>query len=401
MHRCEKRVLMLNASYVDEPLIKALKKLGCFVITTGYRSDFKGHKYADKYIKGDFSDKELMLKIAKDEKVDAVCPCGSDFGVITAAYVSEKLGFKGQDSYETTLILHQKDKFKQYANTKEWLNTPKSEWFEDVEAALDWAKDASDFPLIVKPVDLASGSGVRKVRDKKELIDGIGYAFMKSKNKHIVIEPFIEGTEHAICTFLINKKVAAYCTNDENTFVNPYRIEVARFPASHKKEVEKQLIEQIEKMAEDLNLEDGIFHVQYIVKNDVAYIIECMRRVLGNGYSIPASDALGGFDWEYWIAKTCCGYGSDMFPTDMKQSGFYSYRALFAPQNGYFSEVCIDKTISPFVYKQLKLHESGYQIENNVTDAMGVLFMKFSSISEMRKIMIDDYAKVQVKLLDS
>ena len=110
-----KKVLMLSASHNDERLIRGLKKLGCYVITTGNRADLPGHKLADEYVYGDYSDLEAMLELAKRLEVDAVCPCCNDFGVKTAAYVQDKLGFKGQDSYETTLIIHDKDKFKKFA----------------------------------------------------------------------------------------------------------------------------------------------------------------------------------------------------------------------------------------------------------------------------------------------
>ena len=96
-HISQKRVLLLNASHNDERLLKALKKLNCYVITTGNRPELPGHKMADEYVYGDYTDLESMYRLAADKKVDAVCPCCNDFGVITAAYVSEKLGFKGQD----------------------------------------------------------------------------------------------------------------------------------------------------------------------------------------------------------------------------------------------------------------------------------------------------------------
>ena len=48
----------------------------------------------------------------------------NDFAVISASYVAEKLGLPGYDSFQTTLMLHQKDKFKKIAS-KLKLNTPK------------------------------------------------------------------------------------------------------------------------------------------------------------------------------------------------------------------------------------------------------------------------------------
>ena len=110
-----KKALLLCTSHNDLGLIKALRKLGFYIIATGNVQNLPGEKWVDKYIKADYSNQELILKIAEEEKIDAICPCCNDFGVYTAAYVAEKLGLKEYDSYETTCILHNKDRFKKFA----------------------------------------------------------------------------------------------------------------------------------------------------------------------------------------------------------------------------------------------------------------------------------------------
>ena len=57
MNGAKKRVLLLNAGHNDERLLRALKKLGCYVITTGNRPELPGHLMADEYIYGDYTDK--------------------------------------------------------------------------------------------------------------------------------------------------------------------------------------------------------------------------------------------------------------------------------------------------------------------------------------------------------
>lgn len=64
----EKRVLLLCASHNDLGLIKALRKLGYYIIVTGNIPGLPGEKYADEYIQADYSDSELILKIAKEKK---------------------------------------------------------------------------------------------------------------------------------------------------------------------------------------------------------------------------------------------------------------------------------------------------------------------------------------------
>ena len=51
----QKRVLVPNGNYTDIRLIKALKKLGLYVITSGNAPELEGHKYADEYVPYDYS----------------------------------------------------------------------------------------------------------------------------------------------------------------------------------------------------------------------------------------------------------------------------------------------------------------------------------------------------------
>ena len=80
------------------PLILAAKKLGFRVITTGNAPELVGHAYADEYYYADFSDKDEVLTLAREQRIDAICACANDFGAITAAYVAEEMGLPGHDA---------------------------------------------------------------------------------------------------------------------------------------------------------------------------------------------------------------------------------------------------------------------------------------------------------------
>jgi len=378
-------------------MILALKELGCYVITTGNRPESTGHKLADEYVYGDYTDLDAMLRVAVEKKVDAVCPCCDDMGVKTAALLSEKLGFSGQDTVEATLTIHDKDRFKRFAKEL-GINTPRAESFCHEQEALRWSEQVTEFPLIVKPVDLSAGNGIRRADNREQLQANIREAFRASRAKRILIEPFLTGTQHGFCTYLIRQKVVAVCSNNENSFINPYRVEVDCYPASHAEEVSRELIEQIERMARALNLADGIFHLQYIYHEGRACILECMRRVLGNLYSVPAEMLGGGFNWDYWQARAVCGFGTEGFPDRVPQQGFWAYRALIARENGVYDGIEVDEDIAPFVFRKWMLHEPGFQIENHMSTPMGFLFMGFSSEEEMHRTMIERYDGIRVKV---
>lgn len=397
MKELQKRVLLLNASHNDERLLQALKKKNCYVITSGNRPELPGHRLADEYVYGDYTDMEAMYRLAVEKRVDAVCPCCNDFGVITAAYISEKMGFPGQDDYETTLTIHNKARFKEFALKLGGINTPAAISFQNQEKALQWAQTcAYQLPLIVKPVDLSAGNGISRADTKQELFTCIQAAFKSSRKKEIVIEPFIEGTQHGFCTYLIQQKVVAVCSNNEHSFINPYRVEVDTYPAQNAEWVQEDLIRQIERMAKALELKDGIFHLQYIFHDGKAYILECMRRVLGNLYSIPAEGLGDGFDWDYWEVCAKCGFGLEDFPAVVPQKGFWAYRALIAKQNGRFQGLQLHRDIENYIYKKKMLHELGYQISNYKSEPLGFLFLHFDSYEEMMHVMIQRYDDISI-----
>lgn len=388
-----KRALVLNISHNELRMIRALKDMGYYVIGTGGIPGLVGENYVDEYIKADYSDKERMLQIATDKNIDAICACCNDFGVLSAAWVAEQLGLPGHDRYETARILHHKDLFKKFA-AENAIQTPQAVGFETEDEAVRWVRDA-DYPLIVKPVDLTGGKGVCRVDNVMEAIAAVRDAFAQSRSKRIVIEPFIDGSQHAICTFLIDRKVVAVGSNNEYSFINPYKVEIDTYPADNISEVGPFLTAQIEKMADVLGLTDGIFHVQYRMKDGLPWIIEPMRRVLGNLYGVPCG-CLNDLNWDYWQAKAYCGESLEHFPMCPKQEGYWAYRAIMSPQDGTVRDVVVDDDVRKYIFDDFLMWEKGQTISNHAQESLGFYFMKFDSREEMERIMLDRYGGIRV-----
>lgn len=384
-----KKVLLLCASHNDLGLIWALRKLGYFIISTGSMPGLIGEKYVDEYIQADYSDKNLILDIAKRKRIDVICSCCNDFGVYTAAYVAEKLGLPGYDSYETTLVLHNKDRFKKFAKQNH-IPTPEAEMFSDPQQAYEFIQRAV-YPMIIKPTDCSAGNGIRKVENQEEAFEAVKEAFLKSRAGRIVIEDYISGTQHGFCTFLLKQKVAAYCSNNEYSMINPYRVEIDTFPADKDSQVSGLLIEQIEKMAKVLSLQDGIFHLQYIMNPDgKVQIIEVMRRTIGNMYWYPAS-MRNGFDWNYWEARARCGLSCEGFPKGLVPEGFYAYKAILAEENGTIQSIQIPEKYEKNLIRTVILKQEGDLITHCTSEPIGFFFFNFSSAEEMRQVLVEDY----------
>ena len=389
----KRRVLILNTSHNDLSMIFALRDTNQYVIAIGNKPRLVGQKYVDEYICMDYSDKEKVLQLARDKKIDAICACCNDFGVYTAAYVAEKLGLHGHDTYENTCKINHKDEFRKLAESLDLL-IPSAASFDNAVDAENYIKSLSEksYPVMVKAVDLSAGNGITCVNSIDEAKKAINLSFEKSRIGKIVIEQYIEGSQHAICTFIKNQKVIAMTSNNEYSIVNPYRIEIDTWPADHFDDVKDILIYDIEKIAGHLKLCDGIFHMQYRINivDGKPYIIEPMRRSIGNMHWLPAYQ-VSGFNWDYWEARTHIGLDISDIPRAMENHGCAAYRSVLASENGVFDHIDISDEVMQYCIGEYMLLKSGEKIDNYLSQMIGLYFFKFENSEQMKHVMIDKY----------
>ena len=122
-----KRLMILGGSRYALPVIKAAHELGCYVITMDYLPDNIAHKYSDEYCNVSIIEKDAVLEEAMRLQIDGIMSFACDPGVVTAAYVAEKLGLPFQGSHESTSILQDKGLFRQFL-TENGFNVPHAKY---------------------------------------------------------------------------------------------------------------------------------------------------------------------------------------------------------------------------------------------------------------------------------
>jgi biotin carboxylase len=383
------KVLILNGSHSEITLIDELKKMGKYVITTGNLPDSFVHKMADEYIQADYSDMKTVLNIAQEKQIDGIVSCANDFGIITASYVADFMGLKGHDPYETTVLLHQKDLFKEFAINNH-MQVPFSRKYDSVEEALEQS-GAMDYPVIIKPVDLTGGKGVSRAENPTEYEHAVRAAFERSRKKVIVVERYISGTYHSFSTFLVNKKVVAYYSDNEYSNVYRYFVDTSAGPADCIDDVKEILIRQAELVAEKLHLVNGVFHMQYVMdSNKIPYVIDITRRCSGDIYPEPVEHATG-VPWSKWIVMSELGYPSEEFKERGVQSKLCGRHCIMADCEGRIRNVVIDESLKPYIYKTVQWWKPGMVIKNHQVDKAGILFYEFPT----RDIMLDCVSRIK------
>ncbi|MCU7960608.1 MAG: ATP-grasp domain-containing protein [gamma proteobacterium symbiont of Bathyaustriella thionipta] len=377
-----KKLLILNGSHSEIPLIKAGKKLGFHVITIGDAPGLIGHKYSDEYHPVDYSDKDEVLEISKKLSIDSVCSCANDFGAITASYVSGVLGLSGHDTFETTLLLHHKDSFKKFSKEND-IPTPHARSFDSASQAIN-SIDEFNYPLIVKPVDLTGGKGVSKVNNRSEFNKSVQIAFDLSFENRIVIEEFFNGTQHSLSSFVVNHKVVFYFSDNEFSFQNPYYVSSSAAPAIHIDKYSSSLVRSIETISKKLGLVDGVFHVQYLANGTRATIIDITRRCSGDLYPYPVNYATD-IDWSEWIIRSESGMNCENFPR-VNQAGYYGRHCVMSNRKGLVKDVSIDPIVRKYIVDELFWWQPGYNIIDFMTQKVGIVLLKYPSMSVMMDI---------------
>ncbi len=374
-----KTLLLIGGAYADIPLIRAAKALGYHVTTTSLNTESPGHRYADSYYPADYSDGEAMLALAKRLEVQAVCAGCNDICALSAAYVAEKLGLPGHDTYATAQIIHHKDAYRKFA-VEHGIITPAAQGFSGVEEALSYVRKQS-LPLIIKPVDLGSGAGIARIDAKHEARPLLEKAFSLSKEKRVVIEKFISGSCHGFSSFLRDGKLVFSFFDNEHYFKNPYLVSAASTPSIVSEQVKQNLCAAAEKIAGILQLKDGIFHVQFILHEGNPYIIEICRRPPGDWYITFVQHATG-VDYPAWIIKSAAGMDLSRL-SQVETTGFFTRHCIMSAKHGTITDIVFDKTIESNVLEKFMLYAPGDRIDNRLIERLGIVFLEFDSLEEM------------------
>ena len=389
-----KKLMILGGSRYAIPVIEAAHKLGLYAITADYLPDNIAHKFSDQYVNVSIIEKEKVLKVAQELQIDGVVSFACDPGVVTAAYVAEKMGLSFQGSYKSTSILQDKGLFRKFL-TENGFNVPHAKSYSDKEAPL---ADINFFtwPVIVKPVDSAGSKGVTKVSSPEELPAAIETALGGSHNGHFIIEDFLtfDGYHSSADPFTVDGKLA-FSTYSDQLFDkeadNPYTPALIIWPSSMKKANQDYLDQEIQRLMTLLDMKTGIYNIESCVGIDgKPYIMEVSPR--GGGCKIAELQRLAfGIDLIENEVRAAVG----MPLVDVRQTecdGHWCEFVIHARpgQSGIFKRMDIDENIRSRYVKVIDMTTKEGDMVHPFTGAnmsLGDMFLRFDSREEMDSVM--------------
>ncbi len=403
-----KKILLLGGSYFQVPSVKKAKEMGLYTITCDYLPNNPGHKYADEYHNVSTTDKEAVLKLAKDLKIDAIVCYASDPAAPTCAYVAEKMGLPGHP-YESVEILSNKDKFRKFLKDNGF-NTPRAKGYTDFrEAIADWNEYKK--PVMIKPVDSSGSRGVRKINDINEIQSAVENALSFSRVKRFIMEeyidivlPQIQGEGFSVNGNLKFADFSRHFFSEKNASINPFVPISWCLPSDIDNGLCDNIRSEIQKVLLLLNMKTGAYNFESRVdKNGKIYLMEIAPRNGGN-FIPQLIEYSSGFDMVKYTIKAALGEDcSSVEQTKLK--GYHSYYVLYSLTDGILESIDIDddfrknNILELNMMKNIKDKVNGLE---NSGSSIGVMILQFKSMDEMFYKMenMNKYVKINVKSLE-
>ena len=383
----QKKLMLLGGLRYLLPVIEAAHKLGIYVITCDYLPDNIAHKYSDEYHNVSIIDKDAVLTLARKLEIDGIMSFAVDPGVVTAAYVQEKMGLPG-NPYESVCILQNKDRFRNFL-TQHGFNVPKAKGFSSMADALA-EKYWYPWPVIVKPTDSAGSKGVTRVDRWEDLEAALKTAFEHSISGRVIVEEFVEkeGCSSDSDCFSVNgqlKFVSFSAQRFDEDAPNPYAPSAFSWPSTFTQEQEAYLTSEIQRLLTLLGMRTSIYNIETRVgTNGKPYIMEVSPRGGGNRLAEMIRFATGV---DLITNAVRAAVGEEVIEVEQKPyDGHWAEVVLHSDKDGIFQELLIDASVfnAKVIETDLWVKPGDCVREfRGANDAIGTLVLNFASESEL------------------
>lgn len=385
-----RKTLLLGGARYALPVIDAAHELGAKVVTCDYLPHNYAHAFSGQYINASIIDNEAVLAAAKECKADGIMSFAADPGVVAASYAAEKLGLPFQGSYEAVSILQDKERYRAFLRDNGF-NCPELYIYRSTDEAMAEA-DSIAYPVIAKPVDAAGSKGCSRVDGPEGLRKAVEYALEFSRGGRCIVEQFLEkrGDSSDADGFVTGGRftcVSFISQLFDPSVPNPYTPAAYTMPASLPEWAQRELVSELQRLADLLGLRDGVFNIETRVATDgKAYIMESSPRGGGNRLCEMLKHATKGkTDLVMAVVKAVLGEPVGELPMP-QYDGFWYQQMLHSDHDGTFAGM---KYASGF--KDVHVAEGQLWVEprakveafSAANHAFGSAFMRFDSQEEL------------------
>jgi len=301
-----KKLAILGASYLQEPLVQKAKEMGIYTICFAWEEGAVCRDICDKYFPISIIEKEEILEICKKENIDGIISIATDVAVPTMSFVALEMGLTGNSIHSSELCTN---KFlMRKAFDQNGMTIPR---FVSISGRKEIKKAKSlSFPLIAKPVDRSGSLGINLVREYNQL-DAALYNALKSSFIHqAIVEEYIQGKEISIETISWQGEHHILAYTDKVTSGYPHFVELEHHqPSQLVDEFNKNQIDEI--LIKSLYVHDilnGASHTELLItESGEIFITEVGARMGGDFIGSDLVWISTGYDFLAGLINTALG----------------------------------------------------------------------------------------------
>lgn len=320
-----KKLAVIGVNEPLEPFFKQVKALGYYIVGIAYEKGAVCKKYCDRFYPISFTDKDTVLEVCKEEKIDGITSFSLESALPTVIYVAQKMDLVS-NTEECLRRLENKFTMREALNAAR-ISNPQ---YAIVTKAEELDSLSMPFPCVVKPVDSGGSQGVTKVEKLKEMKEAFTRALYYSREKKVIIEQYIDGREFSVEYLSFNGKHINIQITDKVTSGTPYFVELQHHQPANLTDKQKQHIRNlVEPALTALAVTNSPSHTEVKLNSKgELYIIEIGARLGGD---FITSD-LVRLSTDYDLVKDAMelATGDFIIPTieNHHYSGVYYYSAL-------------------------------------------------------------------------
>lgn len=271
-----KHIFILGGSKEQLDLIFEAKRFYFIIHLFDSDENCYAKKYSDYFYNICISNKEDILKKARQIKPLVVTTVATEIGNLTACYVAQKLGLN-TNSYDVAINTTNKFKMKNILNDNN-IKTAKASIIS--KETINW----DIIPAIIKPIDSSAGRGISYVKYLEDITnEKIDNALQFSKSKKVLIEEYIKGKQFSIETVSSKGEHHLVAITEEYTSLPPNIIETKQLIPAR---IDDKLKERIKhfgfQILNAFKIEFGAAHIEIkLTENNDLYVIELASRMGG------------------------------------------------------------------------------------------------------------------------
>lgn len=400
----QKKILLLGGSTAQLIAIKKAKELGYYTVVCDYLLDNPGQYIADSFHLVSTTDKEAILKVAKEEDIDGIVAYSSDPAAPTAAYVANMMGLPGL-KYENVCHFCEKQLFRKYLRMHGF-NTPKSISISIPYNLSDIDCAGLDFPVIVKPTDSSGSKGVTVLETWTDLANALQYAEKYSRNGTLIIEEFVQRDHPNVIEaeiFAINGEVVSWglinSIRDNNS--NPLLPAGYSYPLDLPEHRVSIVKEEIRKLVKSMGKPSGAFNIEMIIdKSNRLFFLDAGPRNGGN--MLPEFiSMISEKDIVEATLKNAIGESNEIdVELDGQSGGFWGLAVLHTNKDGIFNGIKYSVDAQESLVRENIQKETGDIVNafSTCNDLAGLSFFRFSSLQQMQDVMYNLNKSIQIEL---